>query len=336
MNRRRFLIALAVAVPIALFIPAKIAASWRPIKVAVIEPPNSNGSHPFGPTISFRVHASAREITFPTIKDDETKSMLFDFETQKVRALKSEGVVAGSNGLWRLEKGKTPRLVVRQSAMSERSYPLPAADANEINAMPADLYQESADVAANDTRVEMAVGAHYYRWNTRSRVLERNTNCDMEDSLENQAITRDGASLVNAGLSKISALSTQTGEFTRHNKVPITGAEGAHISEFGSYALYEPPLSNAMTFHVIETANARELWQFKTNNMDDPIVASPDEKYLAIGRNNSKLWEIHDAKTGAIVRTLPMVEAVNSGAFSPDGATLYSVVGGVLYRQRAR
>ena len=334
MNRRRFLIALAVAVPVAVFIPAKIAASWRPVKVALIEPPNPNGSRLVGSEISFRTHASTREIIFPTFVAEQPK--LFNLATGKVRALKAEGIVAGGNGSWHFEGGKSPRIVVRQNAIEERTYPLPTEDFDELNAMPPDLYQESAIVAANAKRVEMVVGAHYYRWNAGTRVLERDTDCDMQSELANQAIARDGETLIDAGLREVSALSTQTGEFTRHDKLPKMGAEGAHISAFGAYSIYAPPLSNAMTWHVVETANAREIWQFQTNNMDDPVTFSPDEKYLVIGRGDRKVWEIHDLPTGRVVRTLPLVSGATSGAFSPDGATLYSVANGVLYRQRAR
>ena len=333
MNRRVSLIALAAVVSAALFGAAKIAASWRPVKVALIEPPNPNGSRLVGSEISFRTHASTREIIFPNF-DENPK--LFNLATGKVRALKAEGIVAGGNGSWHFEGGKSPRIVVRQNAIEERTYPLPTEDFDELNAMPADLYRDSANVAANAKRVEMVVGAHYYRWNTGTRALERDTNCDMESELANQAIARDGETLINAGLREVSALSTQTGEFTRHDKLPKMGAEGAHISAFGAYSIYAPPLSNAMTWHVVETANAREIWQFQTNNLDDPVTFSPDEKYIAIGRGDRKIWEIHNIKTGEILRTLSLVPGATSGAFSPDGATLYSVANGVLYKQRAR
>ena len=335
MNRRVFLVALAV-VPVAALIPLKIAASWRPVKVALIDPPDPKGSRLGGPTISFSTHASAREIVFPTL--DIEKPKLFDLKTGQVRTLKEEGVIAGGNGFWRLEGGKAPRLIVRQNEMDERIYLLPSEDADEIKAMPAGLYRDSANVTANATRVEFATGAHYYRWNTDSRELERDTDCDMESELGNQAISRDGESLINAGLRQISALSTQSGEWTRHDKVPHAGADGAYISAFGAYCVYEPVTnSQNQVWSVLDTATARDLWNFTLDNWDgDAVTFSPDEKYLIIGRSDRRIWEFRDVKTGAIVKTLPMVPDATSAVFSPDCATLYSIANGVLYKQRAR
>ena len=63
---------------------------------------------------------------------------------------------------------------------------------------------------------------------------------------------------------------------------------------------------------------------------------APDDKQLAVPKTKRHCWEIHDSKTGVLLHTLPMISGVYTGAFSPDGATLYSVANGVLYKQRAR
>ena len=329
MNRRYILVALAVAVPLALFIPTKIAASWRPVKVAVLYKPGQPILVGLGAVSALR--ATPREIVF----SDFESGTICDLQTKQVRALKTEGVSASGSALWRFVGGSAPKILVRRDA-TERTYALPTEDAEELNAMARGFDGSSYAVTANAERVELAVGAHYYRWNASSRALERSTNCDMESSLENKAITRDGASIINAGLSQISALSTESGEFTRHTKVPKTNAEGARVSAFGTYSLYSPDISNAMKWRVMATKDARELWQFQTSAKDDAVTMSPDEKWLAIARGDRKIWETRDLKTGQIIRTLPLVPATNIGAFSPDGATLYSVADGVLYRQRAR
>lgn len=334
MNRRFFLIALAAIIPLIPLRLAQAAPDEQPVKIALIDPPKKDGPVLGGPTISFRTYASESGLVFPSV--DENK--FFDFKTKTVRSLGSEGIVAGGNGEWQFVGGAAPYLSVRQGASVERPYAFPAEDFEELNAIPKDWYQDTAIVAANDERVEMVWSAHYYRWNTETRVLEMNVNCDMESGLDNKAIARDGESIINADLSEISALSTQTGEFTRHDKVPHAGADGAHISAFGAYCVYEPVTnSQEPIWSVLDTATARELWTFTLDNwQEDTILFSPDEKYLVIGRGDHKIWEFHDAKTGEILRTLPLVSGANSGVFSPDGATLYSVAGGVLYRQRAR
>ena len=336
MNRRYFLIALAAITPLTLFgsVKAEAEPSWQPVKIVLIDPPKKEGMTLGGPTISFRTYASEAGLIFPT--GDESR--FFDFKTKTVRLLEAEGIVAGGNGEWHFVGGAAPYLAVRQGASVERPYAFPAEDFEELNAIPKDWYQDSATVAANDERIEMVWSAHYYRWNTKSRVLERDVNLDQEDGLENQAISRDGESIINADLSQISVNSTETGEFTRHAKVPHAGADGAHISAFGAYCVYEPVTnSQEQIWFVLDTATARDIWTFTLDNwQEDTILFSLDEKYLVIGRGDRKIWEIHDAKTGDIVRTLPLVSGANSGAFSPDDATLYSVANGVLYRQRAR
>ncbi len=333
MNRRYILIALAIVVPLALLVPSKIAASWRPAKVAVLSQTGVPTLVGLGAVSALR--ATPREVVLFSFESQN--DTICDLQTQRVRPTKNEDVTADGSALWRLKGGNAPQLLVRSDATIERAYALSAEDAEELNAMMEEgFYTQSYSVTANAERVELAVGAHYYRWNTGSRVLERNTNCDMESSLENKAITRDGANIINAGLGQISALSTESGEFTRHTKVPKTNAEGAQISAFGTYSIYSPPISNAMKWRVLATADAHELWQFQISARDDVVTLSPDEKWLAIARGDRKIWEVRELPTGKIIRTLPLVPATNMGAFSPDGTTLYSVADGVLYRQRAR
>ena len=338
MNRRFILVALAVVVPLTLFVAARSAASWRPTKVALIDPPNSKGTRLGGPNVSFAVGASKRAIVFPRPNGNgDIARQIFDLQTGKVRAAGKGGLVAGGGGEWEIKGGKTPQLVVRQNEVAERAYALPATDAAELAAMDAAFYQEAATVAANAERVELVVGAHYYRWNTASRVLERSTDCDMESELANRAIARDGQSILNAGLSQISRLSTRSGEFTRHSPLPKSSTENAYISAWGNYSVYDAGSGGATKWRVIDTASARELWNFELGNWQkDAVALAPDEKWLAIARDDRKIWELRDLQTGALIRTLPLVTGVRAGAFSPDGETLYSVADGVLYRQRAR
>ena len=335
MNRHLFT-ALTFVLPLISLGTTKAALQDQPVKIGLIDPPKEDGIILGGPSISFRTYASESGLIFPTV--DESK--FFDFKTQTVRALEGEGIIAGGNGQWQFVGGVAPYLAVQQGVSVERPYAFPVEDVEELNAIPEDWYQDSTVVTANDERVEMVVGAHYYRWNTKTRELESNVNCDMESGLENQAISRDGKNIINAGLSEISALSTQTGEFVRHDKVPHADADGAHISAFGGYCIYEPETnSQEQNWSVLDTATARDVWTFTLDNWEtDAVLFSPDEKYLVIGRSNRKIWELHDIKTGEILRTLPMVVGADyaSAAFSPDGATLYSVADGVLYRQRAR
>ena len=98
----------------------------------------------------------------------------------------------------------------------------------------------------------------------------------------------------------------------------------------------------ATTKHQInndfETRAGRLLWKFDLPTIDTNVIIAftPDEKTIAIARPDLRAWELRDIQTGQIIRTLPLVPATECAAFSPDGAALYCVAGGTLYRQRAR
>ena len=331
MNRRRLLVALAVMVPLALFIPSKIAASWRPVMLARIAPPaSSNNGTPAGSSACDDMRASTRAVVIAH------SGARFDLASRAVQPLFKTGVLANGDGEWRIEADGAPRLLVRKGQTPERAYPLPADYVPNSMVLPPPNFNR-ARVIANETRVELLIGQNYFRWDAVVGQLERAFDVT-PNARENQAVTRDGEHIVSADLWQIQTLSTLTGEVVK--RVTLSPAqtknEAVYISNFGKYALYVPPDSNAMIWQVVETATARVLWTFKAANFYGTAIFSPDEKWLATTRGDRKNWEIRDARTGAILRTLPLVPGAQTGAFSPDGGALYSLADGTLYRQRAR
>lgn len=88
-------------------------------------------------------------------------------------------------------------------------------------------------------------------------------------------------------------------------------------------------------YHVIESSTGNTLCELESSAFSLYSSAiSPDEKRIALPLSGQ--WQVRDLKTGQLLRALPLVPNTVSGAFSPDGNTLYSVADGVLYRQRAR
>ncbi len=329
MKRRYLLTALAVIVPIVVFVPASLVARWRPVALKTLKQMPSNLVVVGASTLSDG-RASSREITWTS--SDE----LFDLQSGQIRVLEREGITADGTGFWRIDAANAPNLMVARNGEKPLAYPLPAADFPKFAQAPTGFIQDAVTVTAGPQRVELVLGGYYCRWNTKSRVLENTNEAGWFDNDADQAISRDGETVINATPTEIITVYTRSGKTTRHAALPNLKASEVRISTYGTYAIYTSHAANAMVMgSVVETASARVLWQFQTH-ANESAFFSPDEKYIAIGRGDRKIWEIHDIKTGEILRTLSLVSGATSGAFSPDGATLYSVANGVLYKQRAR
>ena len=91
-------------------------------------------------------------------------------------------------------------------------------------------------------------------------------------------------------------------------------------------------------FDVFDARSGRVRWNFDLENT--ATTDAPTWDYtgnrIALPLPSRGVWEVHRFPSGELLTTLPLVPGAGRGAFSPDGNTLYCVVGGVLYRQRAR
>ena len=156
------------------------------------------------------------------------------------------------------------------------------------------------------------------------------------------AIARDGESVVSLDSKSIEWRSTRRNRVTKRWKLtgyrPVNQTfEQIQISNYGAFALCNVWIggANSNQWDVCSTNSGRVLWKFTLTSPTNRAVFSSDEKWLALPTNGLH-WEIRDAQSGVLSRTLPRVPGVRGAVFSPDGATLYSVADGVLYRQRAR
>ena len=91
-----------------------------------------------------------------------------------------------------------------------------------------------------------------------------------------------------------------------------------------------------IVWNVHDAHSGRLLWQYQLEEHIRERAIAPDESVIALPFPAREQWEIRDLKSGEPLRTLPLVPALQSATFSPDARTLYSLAGGVLYRQRAR
>ena len=312
--KRRILVALAIALPLAIFGIAKVASRWRPVALTRLT---------YGKAGFVMVRAGERLVS----ADDEK----FDLQTRALTS-STDPIVGVSALTWRLQSHPPngARLVLEAPDQPARVYPLTDVYTKGEGAGPLVRFSPQTD------RVEMLLGQNYYRWSARSRQLQRHTVLPGMETYE-RALAPDGESVIYVDSRNISALSTRSGRLVR--VTPLRGFVGgtlAYASPLGRYALYEAPDAQISKYRVVDARSGRVLWILMMPLADAELVFSSDETEISIPVAKRKVWEIRAAQSGAIIRTLPLVPGTLGGAFSPDNATLYSVADGTLYRQRAR
>ncbi len=323
MNRRRFLIAFAVFVPITPFVPAKIAASWRPVMV--------------GKLLGKQTMASCDATSRFVIAGGEVAT-LFDLKTGEVRLARNEGVIREKSGVWELKNGTPAQLIVRLNDGTQSNYSFPKSShfySMNINSG-YDL------VSVSEHYVDLIFDAKFYRWKRDSHQFVRQLQFKMDDFA--WTFGQTGENIIYARrTTNIESVSTTTGHLERAISTgTITGGkdfDDGKISAFGNYIAlreYSESSDTPIKWIVASSRSGQGGWGFNESQGYSFISFSPDETLLAVPSLEGEHCEIHDLRNGHILRELPLIPNTNAAAFSPDGATLYSVAGGVLYRQRAR
>lgn len=334
MNRRRWFIAFAVLLPIAIFGAAKWATRWRPVAIGpLIDQPQILVGPP-------QIMASERLVRV-------SNGTLYDLQTNQ-RTQTQEDLVGQGTWMWSWdwEQPKDHLLVVWQLLLRDGTKP----PVNYNLETPVGYYFSGdgswVRISDAENRVEMLIAAsgEYYRWNYTSRAIEIHTKFALENGPS--AVSRDGATYFFAEYHAISAFSTRDGHLIKRVPLAIRSSSRGRvqISPFGSYALYPVENGAALHWNVVDARSGQLQWKFdlegKWNYVSDSselyAAISPDENWIALPFPSRKTWEIRDSKNGRLVRTIPLLPDTQSGAFSPDNSTLYSVANGVLYRQRAR
>lgn len=359
MNRRHLFVALVIAVPVAVLIPLKIAASWRPVKVAFWN--TEKNSYDLG------IWASARAVS--------DGNSVFDLKTLRAQ----RGQIALLSAAWTWNWGDTglqQNPLVLQNGGKSVAFALPPLvsfplDWNQVKVFPErdELQTTFAQHSRGNANLEDSqnfdrVGV--CRWNLTTRHLQHLVFMLQPTGTQN-VFSRDGESLIALApdSNAISIFSTRTakrlrvialrGLDTRYNKTG--GVSRFSFSAFGSYVLHtrlpestpfypttswgrtrweKPAPGTIYNYEIVETRTGHVLWSYQLGQWEERAFFAPDEKSLAVPRVKRRIWEIRDTQTGVLVRTLPLMPGAQTGALSPDGATLYSIANGVLYCQRAR
>ena len=214
MNRRRFLIAFAIAVPIAVFVAAKIAASWRPVVVGQLDVPH------------LRVPMTTRVSSRYLVASDALFTHRFDLQNGDNIPLIYGGIAENEAWLATLRAPKYGQLELSlRNGEQTSAYPIPNVTAfskagSNANTTAHLLARQTLRIEPN--RVELVFLNTYYRWNRGSRKLERSTA--LEDITQNisgfveekiMAISRDGERVVTLNSKSIEWRSTSSSQVTQ-------------------------------------------------------------------------------------------------------------------------
>lgn len=313
MNPKKWLVAVAVVLPIILFGAAKWATRWRPIAIGRFDgAPGVEG-------------ASDRYL--------DVSGTLLDLNTGAQTHIKVPSGAAGG-WIWSVETRGHPHLTLIKEDTS-LTYSIPRLSKSNKSGWNDWTFVAATAITPERNCVQLFLGNRYYQWNLQSRHLER----EFQTPVICQpfcAFSRDGQTLIQAGRYAVATFSTRTGRTLTYrpgNPKLQFGMATFGISAYGSYIIAHNLDNN---FDVEQTRTGHVLWQI------DPIsipVFSPDEAITALPLQEKGLWEIREAKTGHLVRTListPGIPNYDASAFSPDNSTLYYVANGVIYRQRIR
>ncbi len=342
MNYHIFLLSLAFAVPVAASVPEKTTESWRLVELVHLRDSlTSMGQVPYGITAS-----------------DDLVDVNSDRYSLKTGGLVEQIGFPAGLGSWNygIDSDSDPNrnllaLSLQDNPNQTWAYPFPPTD-NFLN-----YGDMTVRFAPAIDRLVVTLNGTYTLWSVRSRRLERRVRfVDAEAQPhafgQTTALSRDGSTVVYAGVKMILTASTLTGQVL--NRVAMRPLSTKYldqiifVSPFGRYALYEAPVgaavsSKARKLTVRDTRTGRAKWGFtlppNTSNSslgDWQTAFSSDETQIAVPVSARNLWRIRSLQTGKTIRTLPRLRGAQIAAFSPDNGTLYSVANGVLYRQRAR
>lgn len=343
MNRKhkRSLILFPLSLGVVGLFAGREMASWRPVKQ--------------GQSIDNAYYMDAAQAWVLAATDSNSSNMgcsLLNLRTHKASLeIHEEGKPVGVEGdfFWclnphRTAGGNTTRLTLtlRNTYGHEQSFswkPSDDFDVSPVKPVVVHLCLESNEI-------ELLCKQQVLRWSLSTGRLQKSVALsfigvsDGGDGIANScSFSRDGETVVLAGWGGIYFFSTRDGQLKR--SIPFLGFHGYEyrfLSHSGSYALYDAPGLKAPStrWRLIDTQAGRIKWSFESDLPSDVPVMSADEKLIFFPLSSRRCWEVRDLATGRTLRQLPFLPNSSVAAPSPDGATLYSVAGGVLYRQRAR
>ena len=323
--KRRLIVVFAVLLPVVIFVAMKWATRWRPAAIG-----NLTGVKPINWNRLQTFDVSDRYV----IVGDNDNRVLFDLRSGQLRPSESEGITQDGTALWKAVEN--PRQLIIQNDSERRVYTMPWPEVSWMD----DFSTAQPQVMDGPETTKVFHKYSLIHWNSDAPQTPKIVNCQIDLVLSRYALTRDGGKIINGCSDGITEVLARTGKVAKHIALVPKSTLNAvpRLSPFGTYALYEEGIAGSpYRCRIVDASTGHTLWRFVGTEWEMYLSEiSRDEEIIAIPLFSRKVWQIHDLKTGKLLRTLPLAPGFKVGAFSPDGNTLYSITNGILYRQRAR
>ena len=311
MKRRFVLVGFCITVPLLLGAWAKEAASWRPTVVARLNETGVYELEAFPQGVAFT--ASERHYGWVDLRSGNFR---YDSNRTPRRLGKSNSF---SWTLWLGSSAKLRRLeVVGNDGHKHIFYGSSLEEARRK--------EVTVRVLPQQNKVMLLEPFRLLQWNWATGKLEHTTSVE---SPGEQTLSRDGRTVIEPE----STSDTSSGKTIKNHPTAVQRAEYRYLSPYGLYSLYDH-MDNRMK--VVQTTTGKALWGFHLNDVYNPSqwLFSDDENTVTV--QSGSQWCVYRASNGALLRRLPCVPNTRLSCLSPDGSTLYSVAGDVLYKQRTR
>ena len=262
---------------------------------------------------------------------------VFDLKTRQQRYAFYGNITGHKDEMWELIEGddKSLSLQVSDDKTTFR-YDLPAAAQKQLRA--ATKSESGVRFYAWDDKVGLLTDSRLYRWKKRGAPMLKPLKISTDgagsgtvDEKRKQVIYTDGENM--------SRFSATDGKLIERIGLPMDeNTTMFSMSDYGRIVCLAAPIGEGprLNWKVYQVAPQRALWEFETETENTPSFFSDDNTLYYLAVPARKIWEVRDAKTGEVVRTLPLVGGARGATLAPDGKTLYCVAGSSLYQQRAR
>ena len=263
----------------------------------------------------------------------------FDLKTRQSSYNLYGNIADDENATWDLSEDGEGALHLNVTRDGKTSrYDVPASLEQTLRAAMKD--QASVRFYAWDNTVALLTNAQLYRWKRNRPTLQKALKISATGK-GSGVVDVKSQTVIYADINDVKHLSALDGHLIKR-VVPAMSddAQWLMLSASGRYVSYGVPDEGAASRHlrwtIFDASSGRAVWEFEAQDEGTPSFFALADKFFFLAVPPRQIWEVRDGSTGQIIRTLPLVSGTRGGVLSPDGNTLYSLSGGVLYRQRAR
>lgn len=329
MNRRntRFLILLPLSLGVVGLFAGREMASWRPQRLV---------RFPYGPSADFgELSVSNRAVmheVYPSVASLQKSYFMVDARTGKLlKTVSSSDAKFGiqNDFNWKQTGDPFSIEVLNEKNQKKKFSSFPPFEPTT---------NQCLRILPDQNRVVAMNYSELVEWKFREGTLKRRFHLSgLEDNVSSGllVLSHDAKRFVSTNERCFLTGDTATGKIL--SRTPARGEgffDGVELSPHGRYGMFNRRIEPTK-HEIVETATGKILWELNGPSSGFGLRAmSDDETTLIVAAG--KEWQVRSFATGEVLRRLPLVPGGTLAALSPDGATLYSVANGILYRQRAR